>query len=569
VGTRANEQAQASFDSPIQAAAPVDPQIVAPPSHLDRLAGIGQQLKAQFESAAGTALPSPGHLPLSAGGLRLVSVGERKQQLKTVASQARANSAAFVEQDLVSRFAGTTQSNPSVAWCGSNAVIGFSDTGSFVRSLVQPISPSESISFNAWSRSTDAGATFQSGGTLLADPLPAGVAFRDLLGDPVVGCTSSTNFYYASSAIDLTIDGGYFSGITVSRSTDGGQTWGTATMAVRKNGHYLDKPWMAVSPGRTPGSDVIHVTYTDVDYSYPATGGCPRQSRSAIEYVRSTDGGGTWSEPLVIEEICGFFPGFVQGSQVRVGLQSDVYVAWEAYPFWYRPPREIRIRKSGDGGASFGATVPVSMVTPIGDAFGLQGMVRTFMDLQGLAVDRSDGPNRGTVYVAWHDGRNLKKSDPFASPGCQRNWNTANTYCFGDIMVSRSEDGGATWSPPARINDDAIGLAVDQYQPALSVDKDGTVFAFFYDRRRDARNFRIDTYLASSTDGGRTWTNAPVTQASFPSITGQDLYNFFMSTYSTGDHIGIAADGTQASPGVVLAWGDNSQGDPNIQTARR
>jgi hypothetical protein len=63
------------------------------------------------------------------------------------------------------------------------------------------------------------------------------------------------------------------------------------------------------------------------------------------------------------------------------------------------------------------------------------------------------------------------------------------------------------------------------------------------------------------------WTNSPVTQAGFPSITGWQDY--FMSGLYMGDYIGIAADGTQTSPGVVMAWGDNSLGDPNIQSAKR
>jgi hypothetical protein len=103
--------------------------------------------------------------------------------------------------------------------------------------------------------------------------------------------------------------------------------------------------------------------------------------------------------------------------------------------------------------------------------------------------------------------------------------------------------------------------------PALAVDSAGTVFAFFYDRRRDPRNWWIDAFLASSADGGLTWTNARVTQTSFPPITGwQDL---FANPSSMGDATGIAVDATQASPGVIVAWGDTSLGDANVQTARR
>jgi len=227
--------------------------------------------------------------------------------------------------------------------------------------------------------------------------------------------------------------------------------------------------------------------------------------------------------------------------------------------------KEIRLRKSTDGGITFGPAVVVGPVTPVGDGSMLQGRFRASFNLHGLAVDRSSGPNRGTLYIAWHDGRNLSQPDPLSFVQCQAA--PVPGYCFGDILVARSVDGGATWSAPVRVNDDPITLAADQFMPALAVDSTGKVFAFFYDRRRDPRNWWIDTFLASSTDGGLTWTNTQVTQTSFPPLTGwQDLLS---SPTSLGDYVGIAEDASQANPGVVVAWADTSLGDANIQSARR
>ena len=77
-------------------------------------------------------------------------------------------------EDFISRLAGNTQSEESVAWCGANVLVGFNDSGSFVKTLTTPgfPSPSGSFSFNGWSRSTDAGASFVNKGILIADPLP-------------------------------------------------------------------------------------------------------------------------------------------------------------------------------------------------------------------------------------------------------------------------------------------------------------------------------------------------------------------------------------------------------------
>src|SRR3954471_4677820 len=127
-----------------------------------------------------------------------------------------------------------TQSEETVAWCGANALIAFNDSGSFAKTLTSPVSQSASLSFLGWSRSTNAGTTFGDRGILIADPLgyplPAGVRFRDLVGDPVLSCVSSTGFYLASLASDMNTDNSVFSGIAVSKSTNGGASFQGAVM---------------------------------------------------------------------------------------------------------------------------------------------------------------------------------------------------------------------------------------------------------------------------------------------------------------------------------------------------
>jgi hypothetical protein len=122
----------------------------------------------------------------------------------------------------------------------------------------------------------------------------------------VVAWARPSTFYYSALAIDTTTSGQLLSGISVSQSTTGGRSFGPAVQAVTKStpAHFLDKEWMAVDPGPGATNDIIHVTYTDEDSSRssPACGNAPR---TAIEYVRSTDGGRTWSAPLVIDEACG------------------------------------------------------------------------------------------------------------------------------------------------------------------------------------------------------------------------------------------------------------------------
>jgi hypothetical protein len=540
--------------------------------HLDALASVGKDLLARLRPEVREAL-------LSSGGLAVSELAENVEEIKKGrAARVEASLAAakalprgqgsdpFAAEDFVSRLTGMTQSETTIGWCGRNAVLGFNDSGSFVATAFLNASPSGSLSLNGLSRSTNAGASYTDLGALVSDPLPAGVMFRDLFGDPVVGCSSASTFYYSSLAVEFGKDFAFAnSGIAVSRSTDGGATFGGAVLAASKNAdlHFLDKEWMAVEPGPTasPADDVVHVTYTDFDFSgFEGAGPCPDQPRSAIEYVRSTDGGGTWTAPVVLDEVCGF-DAFVQGSQVEAGLGDDVYVAWEHYTGEFLDgPREIRIRRSVDLGDSFGDPTVVSPVTAVGDGFALQGLFRAFLDLQGLSVDRSSGPHRGSVYVSWHDGRSRSKVDPLGFCG------GTPTYCFGDVLFARSTDRGSTWSNPVRVNNDDIRLGIDQFMPGLDVDRSGNVWVTYSDRRRDSRNFLIDQFVAKSTDGGAKWANSRLTTTNFAPVKFQDA---IVNPFYMGDYNAVAADATGANPGVALAWGDNSLGDANVRVARR
>jgi hypothetical protein len=83
----------------------------------------------------------------------------------------------------------------------------------------------------------------------------------------------------------------------------------------------------------------------------------------------------------------------------------------------------------------------------------------------GLAWDRSNGPTRGRVYLLW-TSEHPNESDDM------------------DIMVQSSDDGGATWSRRARVNDD-IGTN-SQFDPKIALDQTtGSVAISWYDCRND------------------------------------------------------------------------------------
>lgn len=94
-----------------------------------------------------------------------------------------------------------------------------------------------------------------------------------------------------------------------------------------------------------------------------------------------------------------------------------------------------------------------------------------------------------------------------------------------DIWLAKSTDGGITWSEARRVNDDAPGK--QQFFTWMAVDQvTGWLWFVFYDRRNYPDN-RTDVYMAVSADGGETFTNFQVSESPFlPSE------NYFFGDYT-------------------------------------
>ncbi|KAA3637779.1 MAG: hypothetical protein DWP97_00180 [Calditrichaeota bacterium] len=98
----------------------------------------------------------------------------------------------------------------------------------------------------------------------------------------------------------------------------------------------------------------------------------------------------------------------------------------------------------------------------------------------------------GAVYVAWTD---MVFGDP-------------------DILFSSSFDGGLTWTPLVRVNQDPIGNGLEQWAPHMRVDDaTGDICITYYDKRNDPGNILQETWSSTSSDCGVTWTDCPVSGA--------------------------------------------------------
>ncbi len=85
-----------------------------------------------------------------------------------------------------------------------------------------------------------------------------------------------------------------------------------------------------------------------------------------------------------------------------------------------------------------------------------------------------------------------------------------------DVYLTQSVDGGASWSAPARVNDNAQPAASDQFQPSVAEGPGGAVAVAFYDRRaacpddpsvlpadRGRTNFCVDVSVQAYKDSGQ------------------------------------------------------------------
>ena len=244
-----------------------------------------------------------------------------------------------------------------------------------------------------------------------------------------------------------------------------------------------------------------------------------------IVLARSEDGGRTFAPPVAVSEPASLAvqPTLLAGpeGEVVVGaldLAGDRFTYQSAHEGQPGPPPagpwRLVLWRSGDGGATFG---PAAMV-----AEGVVPPQRVLIDLAPAPAFALD-PARNRLYAAWETGR--------------------------DVMVSRSDDRGTTWSPPRRLGPAAGG----QFLPGVAVAPDGRVDVAYYDRSRDPDDVLAEVVLASSSDGGRSFASAVISDQRFDSIVG----SFNGDDVMLGSHVAVVA---QAETTTVV-WPDTTRGN--------
>lgn len=356
-------------------------------------------------------------------------------------------------------------------------------------------------------------------------------------------------------------------------STNGGETWrgndtctgnpiayhgGDAGITIDKNGtflltrlgrspfvglysHYSNDNGLTWSSQQVISTDDLEraALTTEVDHESAWYG------RSYAAWVRfalpyplmfsyTDDGGQHWKEPVAINNP----PNRSAGGDLAVGPDGKLYACWAGVTD-FSPFKEIHVGFAGsdNGGASWTVVESAFPMNGISGILTNKSNIRV-NSLPSLAVDTTNGPYRGRIYViTTQKGLAPAGSDP-------------------DIILNRSNDGGETWSPALRVNQDPLNNGKTQYFPAIHIDRFGAVNILFYDDRNTTTD-STGVFLARSTDGGETWSEFEISDHNFKPIPIGGLGQGYQ-----GDMIGITSTDSKLWP----VWMDNSSGIYQIWT---
>jgi hypothetical protein len=322
-------------------------------------------------------------------------------------------------------------------------------------------------------------------------------------------------------ALSLSFTGATFaanstSAMLVARSTDGGSTWRPPVTLITDGSGFLNDK----------GS--ITADQTDARYVYAVWDRLSASNAGPTYFARTRDAGATWEPARSIYD-----PGLDNQTLGNIlvsrpdGTLLVVFTELDAVSNG-TTTGTLKLIRSPDRGTTW--SVPTSIATEL--AVGTRdpttgAAVRDGSDLPSVAIDHS-----GTIFVVWQDSR-------FSSG--QRD----------AIAVSRSLDGGVTWSMPARVNGDSAAAA---FVPNVHVRDDGLIGVGYYDFRSNAAQstqLLTDYWLATSLDA-LAWTDWHV-KGPFSLLTAPVANGLFL-----GDYQSLTSSGSEFLPVFVVAGSDLS-----------
>jgi hypothetical protein len=320
--------------------------------------------------------------------------------------------------------------------------------------------------------------------------------------DPVLRSDVHGNFYYNS----LTSQGSLFS-CQVFKSVSGGSTWSNGVMA-----HGGDKQWMAIDNTNGPGNGNIYAYWSSFFSScYPGF------------FTRSTNGGLSFEDCLEIPEE-------PYWGTIAIGPLGELYIAGTiGYDFLVAKSLNAKYPNQTPVWST-ATVVDLDGVISIGtgpNPAGIAGQTQ-------IAVDTSGGTYNGNVYLLCSVERKF----------------TPDSL---DIMFSRSTNGGVSWSPPKKINDDTDTSAF-QWFGTMSVAPNGRIDVAWLDTRDNPGTYLSALYYSFSNDGGTTWS---------PNERLSDFFDPHLG-WPQQNKMGDYFDMISGNSGAYLAWAGTFNGEQDV-----
>ncbi len=335
-----------------------------------------------------------------------------------------------------------------------------------------------------------------------------------------------------------------------SYSTDNGKTWSpNILMDPTIPGNRQSDPWLVADAD--DNAYFVFLDWNDV--------------ASGIGVAKSIDGGVTWLPTVQASDTTG---GFDDKETACIDAEGNIYIVWDFYADV--GPTEMRFTKSVDGGTTFQPTTPIltpyiPYITcfPNGTLFvatnewqGLGGTpsqdvwisrsndggvtwspqipVTPFeVDEVGI-IDVVDTDSQNNIYVAYSAGTwdFIGNISPYEN--------------YTEIYVTKSTDGGFTWSSPIMINNVTTGV---QRMAEMHIDETDTIHVAWLDGRDGEWNI----YYSYSDDGGTSFhPNVRVTSEGTP-----------LDYWRPGDYFTMRT----GPNGVCLVWTDGRGEDLDIYFA--
>jgi hypothetical protein len=334
-------------------------------------------------------------------------------------------------------------------------------------------------------------------------------------------------------------------------------------------GHFEDKVELEVDDGTaSPFAGNVYVCWA----RFTSSG-----SNNFVEFARSTDGGRTFSRQKISEGVHGS-----QDCDIAVTRTGTVFVTWRQFTSGKKQTDAIAWAKSTDGGASFTKPAIAQEFTAFDPqdqtanpvAAGEAGFQFCQVADNGLdacadpgpeaaAGDCGDGPFVcGSGYVFGRGGSTPRNAaDPVAGqgdelyvvvdasvPGTERP--TGTTYgtlesgiaTQESVYFTKTENGGATWSPLTRVDPQAQG---NQFFPDIDANG-GTLHLMWQDTRASTARGPDGSFITVPFENQWVAANPPGATSSGPGVE---------SFYSTSSNAGASWTTTRASSlAYKLQW---------------